>query len=314
MVLAKMHPLATTDVMKKLLFLAWLFANILSCLAATKEEVLENEIARSKAMTNEDKVKHLMDMVEFRARYNVPRSQRELDLIQEAISEVIKTPGHAEFFAEEVRRKQKEVAHIRIGPYGERIDYNTLRIRYLFKTLPLMKSPETIKVLGEFLSDDKDLPEGAIPACYYANNGYAVMALKKIGLCNPAEKYPLDASAITIKMWQVWYEQVKAGEITFSFIGQPHEYRFQADGTWITIPLETEHDRKKSADFSHSPNDLSTPVTADQKIHTPDHLPTKKSRLFSISMAVLLVMIALIVQRIAKARSVNRPPPLDHEL
>ena len=90
MALAKMHPLATTDVMKKLLLLAWLFANILSCLAATKEEVLENELARSKSMTNEDKVKHLMDMVEFRARYNVPRSQRELDLIQEAISEVIK--------------------------------------------------------------------------------------------------------------------------------------------------------------------------------------------------------------------------------
>ena len=107
--------------------------------------------------------------------------------------------------------------HIPPLPLGNRNEYDVLRIRIIYKTLPLMPSPETIKVLGDFLNDDKDMPSGSIPSDYYANNGYAMLALKKIGLRNPAEKHPYDDSRACLKKWIAWYEQVKAGEITFSF-------------------------------------------------------------------------------------------------
>jgi hypothetical protein len=283
--------------MKKLLLLAWLFANILSCLAATKEEVLENDIARSKSMTDENKVKHLMEIVEFRARYNVPRSQRELDLIQEAISEVIKTPGHAEFFAEEVRRKQKEVAHIPPIPVGNRNEYDTLRRITIRYTLSKMPSPETVKVLGEFLSDDKDLPEGVIPGDYYANNGYAIWALKKIGLRNPAENHPYDDSPSCLKKWQAWYERVKAGEITFSFEGQPHEYRFQPDGTWITIPLEKSED-------SPEPEKESVPPATSLQGHSPaEQAPSRKSPWIFVGGFLMLGVLSLLIHRFRKRRA-----------
>lgn len=288
--------------MKNLIILAWFFANIISCSAATKEEVLESEISMSKTMTNEDKVKHLMGIVEFKARYIIPRSQRELDLIQEAITEVINTPGHAEFFAEDIRRKQKEVSHIRIGPYGDRIAYDELRRRNIYKTMPLMPSPETIKVLGDFLNDDKDWPEGPVPGDYYANNGYAVLALKTIGLRNPAETYHLDAIPSTINLWQAWYGKVKAGEITFSFGGQPHEYRFNPDGTWVTIPLPQSSDSKKPV------ANEAVPETQSSSQHHAQENNTSRSRWIYAGVAFLILLITFTARKIITGKSTSAQP------
>jgi len=205
--------------------------------AGKREAYLEKSIIDTKAKPTKENIISLMDNIIGNLRHPKLISEQEPQLTDYALQELVKIPNHAEYFADQVRRKQAEVAHIPIGPYGDRINYNKIRTHNILLTLSRLPSAETVRVLGEFLSDDKDWPKGPVKGDYYANNGLAMLAFKGIGLRNPAENNPSDDSSSCLSKWQEWYSKVKAGELTFSFKGQPDEYRFQPDGTWITIPL-----------------------------------------------------------------------------
>ncbi|MEO5914247.1 MAG: hypothetical protein ABIS50_08445 [Luteolibacter sp.] len=152
-------------------------------------------------------------------------------------------PGHAKYFAEEIAREQKEVE-----PYltntGPRVSYDFNRTMY-FKTLSYLPSPETIAVLGQFLSDDKDTPVplespgsdwGENPR---ANSYGSTVTIMDIGLRNPPvavtrrDENPDTLLAET----RAWWDEIKSGRLPFSFIGQLLEYRFKPDGTWESTPL-----------------------------------------------------------------------------
>ena len=76
-------------------------------------------------------------------------------------------------FADEILRKQKDVAHIPIGPVGELSNYDQMRQECICMKLIHFNSPETISVLGDFLYDDKDVPKLPRQCDYFANNGKA---------------------------------------------------------------------------------------------------------------------------------------------
>ncbi len=164
-------------------------------------------------------------------------------IYQKIQEELLSIPGHARYFADEIKRKQKEVAGYPTNT-GPRVSYDFNRSLF-FRTMAHLPSPETIAVLGEFLSDDIDTPRikispnsdwGENPR---ANSFASTSALSAIGLREPpasTKSYDADPEAHLAKS-RAWWEEVKSGRKTFSFVGQKMEYRFKRDGSWDAIPI-----------------------------------------------------------------------------
>jgi hypothetical protein len=143
-------------------------------------------------------------------------------------------PGHAQYIADEVERKRKEEEHL---PRANQTSYDQVRETLIGETLIHLPSPETIQVLGDYLSDERD----PAPEILFlpANSFLACVALSEIGLRDsPVSSRP------GIHNWReeqvkqkAWYAKVKAGSLCFSFKGQNVEYRFKPDGMWETIAL-----------------------------------------------------------------------------
>jgi hypothetical protein len=111
-----------------------------------------------------------------------------------------------------------------------------------FGILRQLKTPESIKVLGEFLTDHRGAYDPkvdvvapghrtdirAILETRTSNSQYAVGALMYSALenkplfvpYNQKKSYTLEEIAV----WQRWYERIKAGHATFRFEGDPTEY------------------------------------------------------------------------------------------
>ena len=147
---------------------------------------------------------------------------------------LLAVPGHAQFIADRVERLREESQHLR---RENQSSYDAQRQVLIDETLRHLPSPEAIKVIGNYLDDERDPPPNitSLPE----NAFLARVALSDIGLRDaPVE------SRSDIHNWKesvikqrAWYAQVKAGIIPFSFVGQKVEYRFKPDGTWETIAM-----------------------------------------------------------------------------
>ena len=170
----------------------------------------------------------------FGRRRDNPPDSRWADIYRNAQQILISTPGHAEYFADEVERFRKEVQHL---PRMNQVGYDRERQWLIAETLRHLPSPETIQVLGHYLDDERDTPPELV---FLPENSFlGCVALSEIGLRNP----PVSARP-GMHNWReelvkqnAWYAQVKAGTIPFSFVGQKVEYRFKPDGTWETTAM-----------------------------------------------------------------------------
>lgn len=111
-----------------------------------------------------------------------------------------------------------------------------------FGVLRELKTPESIKVLGEFLTDHRGAYD---PSAYEdtpgrwtdirgvletrtSNSQYAVRGLMGSGLEGKplVVRYPQHKAPTReeIAVWERWYERIKAGHATFRFEGDPTEY------------------------------------------------------------------------------------------
>lgn len=176
-----------------------------------------------------------------------PRWHKVYEAAQAAL---IAIPGHAKYFADELER-------LRLDPKS---NYERIRPTYLAETLMHLPSPETIQVLGHYLSDMQDMPYDENPKYNEAvhsgkirpsdsiplpqNAWLATCALSNIGLRNPPFEpvadyifLRLSPSAESLPKFRAWWEEVKSGKRTFSFKGHNVEYRFKPDGTWDTIAM-----------------------------------------------------------------------------
>ncbi|WP_035612265.1 hypothetical protein [Haloferula sp. BvORR071] len=158
---------------------------------------------------------------------------------------LMKTPGHALYFQENIRAARSQMKSepdmtTRQGPLL--VKYNSAQ-GDAFKTLELLPSPETVRVLGEFLFDVEDLvppsPPGSVDdriarqrdQGYVDNSFRAFAAFSRLPLLSPpapqkrfvsVTDYERDSNA-----WCLWFEQIKAGKRTFRFEGDPQEYNLQ---------------------------------------------------------------------------------------
>lgn len=134
---------------------------------------------------------------------------------------LLSIPDHAEWFGVRIRSMADANLTGNVSPY-----MTEGRRRYWdFETLTQLPSPETVKVLGELLFDERtikhDMPDDSpwVPNCYYA-----VRALHYLGLNNPPVTSEHPEARKDLRAWQLWYEQVRAGSRTFAFKGDDNEY------------------------------------------------------------------------------------------
>lgn len=87
----------------------------------------------------------------------------------------------------------------------------------------------SVRVLGEFLYDD-ELPgynselEAAVNGGTRSNCMFAITALGRLIDKPPVQRDPEKYSRNDLRAWQLWFEQVKAGNRTFRLKGDPQEY------------------------------------------------------------------------------------------
>jgi hypothetical protein len=190
-----------------------------------------------------ENISYFGEVIRKLSRDNIFQLKERFQVYDKVQETLLSIPGHARYFADEIKREQKKVAH---SPTitGPRVAYDRNRGKY-FMILRHLPSPETIAVLGEFLADDIDTPGPLDPSKSYdygippANSQYSASAIDKIGLRNP----PLSPTAPVLMpedllvVTRAWWDEIKSGRKTFSFVGQDVEYRFKPDGTWDTIQI-----------------------------------------------------------------------------
>lgn len=238
---------------------------------------IESLVERSGDMSVSEAVLQLGRSIWKLSRYNIFQVKERFHVFDKVRESLISIPGHARYFADEIKREQKEVARYptNTGPRGS---YDSHRSSY-FETLSLLPSPETISVLGDFLSDDIDTPVplrspdsdwGDNPR---ANSYAASYTIMNIGLRNPPTAkgtYDADPDAHLAKT-RAWWEKVKSGELTFSFLGQKVEYRFKLDGTWETIALANPPNDAPEATKAKDSNEERSAKRPSQPPERQDH-------------------------------------------
>jgi hypothetical protein len=160
------------------------------------------------------------------SKNNIFQVSETIAVYNSAKKALISIPGHAQYFSDKIKIEQESVKndpHLR----GGRLDYDRNRGTYISEILINLPSPETIRVLGDFLDDDLDYrckPNTQRGYDFYANSDFAMKALVGIGLNNSPQIEKFTDQEQDIVLWRSWYAKVKAGTLTFSFVGDPTEY------------------------------------------------------------------------------------------
>lgn len=226
---------------------------------------------RSLDLENAKKIENIDDRIGAIGAFLGIASHGEMDEQQKIIFNnaqfsILGIPGHANYYDKKIRQNMDdEVARNGKGDDRERA--------WSFETLEQLPSPETVKVLGELLYDERD------PYGKPTNSGdtgppplnfkYASMTLTRMGIRKPPVKNtnPLRSGYedYEIEAWKVWYEQVKAGIRTFSFEGDDTLYNLSGPTTVARDgPVQSRPDHKTSAadpeNGADSNNEHRTPI------------------------------------------------------
>ena len=201
------------------------------------------------------------------------------NLYEEGVKTLLADPAHAGYFASKIAQLTEEEIK------GSSTAHQSQRGWY-YETLSELRSPQTVKVLGELVFDERDpwkdgdWGDGGRP---YANSFHAVKAFHKLGLKHPpvARDYPHIQG--DVRTWQLWYEQVRAGTRTFSFEGDDTIYT-------LTGPVT------ESREPSRPPARSVSPPPADQM---------EKPSAWKLTLAVLgacLTLLALLFVALRKPK------------
>ena len=172
------------------------------------------------------------------------------EVAQELRNALLAIPGHAEYYRDRILEVQKtrDEAMGKLEYSGKAGDYR-IELQNAMATLEHLPSPETVRVLGDFLSDYSANPLSPqdnmkeSPNCHHA-----VVALCHLPLMSkPANtKYGYEA-ADDLPAWQLWYEEIKSGKRTFRFEGDPTEYTLEGPAPKKTLE-RIARDQKRDAE------------------------------------------------------------------
>ncbi|MDB6077445.1 MAG: hypothetical protein JWO82_1192 [Akkermansiaceae bacterium] len=197
-------------------------------------KVIEN----AKATRDENAFDKLGDIVRPLGR-DLPQLKSDTrELYDEARRTLLSTPGYADYFGNRIKRiTDAEIGGIPV-PDSERRGWD-------FETLAHLQSPDTVRVLGESLFDERNpFKDSSLDAPWRSTCMYAEVALFKLDLSNPPVPGPIPDYEKDLHTWQLWYQQVRAGTRTFSFKGDDKVYTLAGP---VTEPKEPGASTTKSA-------------------------------------------------------------------
>ncbi|WP_345715388.1 hypothetical protein [Luteolibacter yonseiensis] len=225
-----------------LMFARFLAADVIEDRRVESDQVAlwKSKLENSKTMDPQAKISNLwLGLRNIGYRHSHAGHSKEIDsLYSEIQSEILAVPNHAQYFENELNQERNA---LKSG--DSKTDYDRKRRIYIAETLVRLPSPETIKVLGSYLFDERDNPPPPNPNHFNdadpvpSSTRLAYESIMDIGLRNPpvtkaaywAEEN--DREGYALSRSRAWFNEVKAGERPFSFIGQTVEYRFKPDGT-----------------------------------------------------------------------------------
>ncbi len=219
------------------------------------------------------------------------------DIFSQAKAGLLGIPGASEYYGDRINRSH---AAFKGTILGERQDGSTNEVQREmingFRVLANLPSPETVRVLGEMLSDEWEgpMPEGAD---YWPDSlaVSAVLPLARLPFTDPpAPDFPDHAAKENLKAWQQWYAEVKAGTRSFAFIGQPVSHRFGPDGTVETTPRDASAD---PPEFPQESAAMENPRVAVEK--KPAQSPSAPAWWWTAGVAVMAAIALLLRKRMS---------------
>jgi hypothetical protein len=174
------------------------------------EDGIRRQISEVKESPTKENIMALASEIRSSYRYKYALTLGEYAATIEAQEALCKIPGHAQYFADEIERLIADPANIG-SDFPE-------RLWYLQETLPHLPSPESIRVLGSYLNDDRFAPlKGADNSGATGRSGLiATNALRWIGLRESenvirAEKGSHYSDLNDLRKMRAWWEEIKSG-------------------------------------------------------------------------------------------------------
>lgn len=166
--------------------------------------------------------------------------KEHVEVFSRAQSVIMGIHNHAEYFENEIE----------VGIQGEFREAagkgGVYPWRHLaFSRLRRLPTPQSVELLGRLLDDDRD-PWVVVPAGEVSsgrpppNSHFAARTLNQIGIVGVPLIEPLNTDRdheAARDQWKLWYAQVKAGNRTFRFKGDPREYNL--DGPVPAVGVAT---------------------------------------------------------------------------
>lgn len=185
---------------------------------------------------------------------NRQMTEKQNEIYSRAQKLLVSIPGHAEFYDARIRSHLKSYREAK-----ERNPSKMSGIKFAndtFFDFPILRhlpSPETVKVLGELLMESE-----VFEMDQHDTTSLAAMALQQLHHLPLASK-PVQSEHVfedqDLETYQLWYSQIKAGNRTFRFEGDPNEYTLA--GPVRTLPdLTATH--PKARDPVNSPPSAET--------------------------------------------------------
>lgn len=243
--------------MNRIIKLIAILATLVMCTSAqevlTQEEI---EVQRSKLAGWESKVDQAENMPPEKAipllgsciratgRESNFQIDEKWDLHRKASDLLAAIPGHARFYEEEITRvRENQIAERNRQPHPHESEYEAnyeLARRTSLETLGFIRSPESVQVLGEYLSYKElaDLRISANAGIHHPENRvFAAMALSNLIEQPPVQNQSYAYGPEDADTWELWYAQVAAGNRTFRFKGDPQEYSLQGPVSKAIEPM-----------------------------------------------------------------------------
>jgi len=177
--------------------------------------------------------------------YNSGRDEEQDRVFQRAKKDIVEITGYAKYYQDDLEKLRRLTK-----------DDSTYSFQYgkaqkkIFQSLGQLPSPETVRVMGDFLNDPegrngKDIAGDPISVWNTVNCKMAVGVLLHLKI----EKAPVvkagQVSFEDVDAWKQWWDEIKSGKRTYRFVGSPVEYG--PDGPVSAKELSRrEHDRQSS--------------------------------------------------------------------
>jgi hypothetical protein len=174
--------------------------------------------------------------LEICGRYVNNDNQLNVAVYEELKNSAVTIPQHVDILTRQVESARAKLPEGVRRHSGIHNDFETLRCYIIRDTMSQIPSPEIVRALGEYLDDERDTPPPNNWLDLRSNAYLACSALEKIGLKNAPLPPTASENPDNLATWKLWWGPIKAGNRTFSFVGQDVEYRFRKDGTYETLP------------------------------------------------------------------------------